>query len=68
MSKYEIGIQPCDKLQRREGWMQLPNVHQCFWCGGDVTVTFCENCYFDHHENGWNTCKRENEVGKNDSI
>jgi hypothetical protein len=56
--EYAVGQQPCQELRRKRGDIaaapELPNVHQCYRCGG--RVSFCENCYRDHHENGYETC------------
>jgi hypothetical protein len=56
--KYEIGQQPCSDLTRQ--WEanvhgQWLNVHECYRC--EKTVTYCENCRRDHHEDGYETCK-----------
>lgn len=56
---YAVGKQPCQSLNRKTDgnphavWL---NVHQCYRCNG--TVSFCENCYRDHHYNGYESCKR----------
>jgi hypothetical protein len=53
---YRAGKQPCDRFNpgpcEQEEFAFL--VHQCPLCGG--LRMFCRNCYFDHHENGWETC------------
>lgn len=57
-SRYEIGKQPCQNLKRGEGSLPgVNNEHQCPICWG--IRTWCDNCYCDHHEGGWETCKPE---------
>ncbi len=59
--RYEIGGQPCKNLLRGDadimalGEGNRSNVHQCPKCEGNRT--WCENCYSDHHDGGWETCK-----------
>ena len=64
--KFTKGKQPCANFKpQREGngYATWDNLHECFGpfddskrerCGG--TVSFCENCLYDHHSNGWDTC------------
>jgi hypothetical protein len=55
-NRYTIGKQPCQALKRGEGsFPGVSNVHQCPICLGNRT--WCETCYSDHHDNGWETCK-----------
>lgn len=60
LDRFSIGQQPCGNLLRADssapalGSGNRRNVHECPLCGGERT--FCENCYFDHHANGWETC------------
>lgn len=55
---FKKGKQPCNdfkgQIEHHEhgSW---ENRHQCYKCGG--IVSFCENCYKDHHDNGYETCK-----------
>ena len=65
-AKYIVGRQPCTEFEaQREGngFAEWDNVHECFGpfcdserprCGG--TVSFCTNCYSDHHSDGWDAC------------
>ena len=56
---YAVGRQPCDQLRRGEGSMPgVDNIHSCHRC--DKTVSFCDNCHRDHHEDGYETCPRDN--------
>ncbi len=52
-----IGKQPCQnfnpQIEANEHAV-WENRHQCYRCGG--TVSFCENCYYDHHEKGYEAC------------
>ena len=60
------GRQPCAAFKPQRdgnGYATWDNIHECFGpfddsgrerCGG--SVSFCENCYSDHHSGGWNTC------------
>lgn len=55
---FEIGKQPCNNFEsanENAGWSG--NVHQCIRCYGEVS--FCDNCKKDHHNNGYETCKRK---------
>lgn len=59
--RYTIGKQPCQSLLRGDadiaalGEGNRCNVHQCPVCEGNRT--WCETCYTDHHDGGWETCK-----------
>lgn len=56
MHRYTVGIQPCQHIKRGEGCMPgVSNVHQCPKCEGNRT--WCDACYSDHHDGGWETCK-----------
>lgn len=56
--KFTVGQQPCDnympKIDGNE-YAMWDNEHECYKCDG--TVSFCENCFWDHHANGYETCK-----------
>ncbi len=60
MIKYEVGQQPCKNFKQKMTG-EFGNVHECY-CGHsigngcDKTVSFCENCFTDHHEGGYETC------------
>lgn len=45
--------QPCDNFQPKDSYFGMER-HSCPGCEG--TRVFCENCYKDHHSNGWNSC------------
>jgi len=49
------GEQPCQNFAPQQNQFGS-NRHQCFCCQDNTTVSFCENCYYDHHENGIETC------------
>lgn len=60
--KYTIGKQPCENFKAQiEGnaYAIWDNEHQCYKCGG--IVSFCENCGYDHHANGYETCIKPEE-------
>ncbi len=61
MGKFDMGEQPCDNyrghLERNE-YAVWTNEHQCMFCRGEEVVSWCENCNKDHHQYGWDTCKR----------
>ena len=57
---YTVGKQPCDNFKPQmeaNEYAMWENLHQCYRCGGEVS--FCLNCYKDHHKNGYETCKPE---------
>ncbi len=59
MGMFEEGKQPCDNYNPSmdgNGYGKWENVHQCIYCGEDVTVSFCLTCNKDHHQNGYETC------------
>jgi hypothetical protein len=57
--EYEKGKQPCNRFKpSNEDPFLRGNVHSCIYCD-DSTVSFCENCCFDHHINGYETCKKQ---------
>ena len=72
-SRYTIGLQPCADFEpQREsnGSAEWDNTHECFApfddskrprCGG--TVSFCVNCYSDHHIDGHETCPQPRKEG-----
>jgi len=63
--KYTVGVQPCSNFMPRQD-MYRDNIYECFGPYDNKpsnvqnpcrqTVSFCENCYSDHHVNGWETC------------
>ena len=61
MNKFEKGEQPCGfytpQIDGNE-YGTWENQHECMRCEGSI-VSFCLNCYRDHHANGYETCKRE---------
>ena len=49
---YEVGIQPCDKFDPKDGSMPgVINEHECPICL--FTRSSCKNCGKDHHYKGW---------------
>jgi hypothetical protein len=57
--RFTTGRQPCDNyIAQMDGNQHAvwENEHQCYKCGGDVTVSFYENCKRDHHQGGYETC------------
>lgn len=55
--QFKVGKQPCSKFKSMdEDYRFSGNVHSCIYCN-NKTVSFCENCCKDHHENGYETCK-----------
>ncbi|KKM04559.1 hypothetical protein LCGC14_1763000 [marine sediment metagenome] len=54
---FKEGQQPCQdfkpQIEANEHAM-WENRHECYKCSG--TVSFCENCYWDHHEGGYEKC------------
>jgi hypothetical protein len=58
--KFTIGQQPCNNFKGKvehHAYGSWVNEHQCYRCRDDTTVSWCENCNRDHHENGYETCK-----------
>ena len=64
MRDYTVGQQPCQNFKQRMDGNENAmwgNVHECY-CGHSKgngctkTVSFCENCYKDHHEGGYENC------------
>jgi hypothetical protein len=54
---YKKGRQPCVNFSAaNEDHRWAGNVHECYNC--QSTVSFCENCCKDHHENGYEHCKK----------
>jgi len=56
-SDFEIGRQPCGNFKPQldsNGNAMWDNRHECYKCGG--LVSFCLNCYKDHHAYGYETC------------
>ena len=57
MNRFKIGQQPCNNFipQLEENEFGIwENRHQCYRCGG--IVSFCVNCYRDHHDGGYENC------------
>lgn len=58
IKKYSFtqGQQPCQGYNPQQSTIapDMDNKHQCYKCGG--TVSFCDKCVMDHHEDGWDTC------------
>ena len=50
---FETGKQPCKDFKPQNDGFGT-NRHSCYKC--DKTVSFCENCNRDHHEDGYETC------------
>jgi len=49
--------QPCENYKPKDDYYaELYNCHQCIECL-DGTVRFCSNCFFDHHDGGYESCK-----------
>jgi len=58
-NRFAIGKQPCSDFKPKQEWFGS-NRHECIYCRLDeVTVSFCENCVRDHHQDGYETCKFE---------
>ena len=61
LSVYVVGQQPCADFLRGDadvaalGEGNRRNCHQCPVCEG--RRAWCDNCYSDHHEHGWESCK-----------
>ena len=61
VSVYTVGQQPCDSFQRADADIAAlgpgngRDCHQCPICEG--RRAWCNNCYADHHEHGWESCK-----------
>jgi hypothetical protein len=59
---FTIGKQPCQHFNPKKEWWGS-NRHMCIYCGkDDVSVSFCETCLRDHHQNGYETCEYENKI------
>jgi hypothetical protein len=59
--KYEEGTQPCADFKAQDDlFLGSGNVHECYHklngkqCEG--TVSFCTNCFKDHHSGGREGC------------
>jgi hypothetical protein len=69
MNQFSIGEQPCKEYKGQiecNGYAEWTNEHACFGfrqhkdgAPCNSTVSFCENCYYDHHANGYDTCGKE---------
>ena len=57
------GTQPCQNFQVAEHCFgsESPLPHCCQKC--DSLRYFCENCKYDHHLNGWESCKKDDKAG-----
>jgi len=59
-SDFTVGQQPCNNFNPQieyNEYAQWSNRHECYkHCG--KTVSFCENCCRDHHEDGYDSCKQ----------
>lgn len=66
VSPFAKGRQPCNKYtpaQENVHGATFDNVHVCYGKkrDGDICgkkVSFCEKCHRDHHEGGYETCRR----------
>jgi len=48
--------QPCNEYKPKPDYYdELYNVHQCIVCLKG-TVKFCTNCFYDHHNEGYESC------------
>ena len=62
MRDFTIGQQPCQKFTSELDEYGLVSIHEC-WCGYSEgkfclgTVSFCQNCCKDHHEDGYENCQ-----------
>jgi hypothetical protein len=64
---FTMGQQPCPNYNPTKDYYDFANIHDCYGpydgrpkgCSGKVS--FCENCHFDHHNNGWDTCGTKHE-------
>lgn len=63
-NEFSVGLQPCQNFSpqiEHNEHAQWENRHECF-CGHGTekpctkTVSFCTNCYRDHHEGGYENC------------
>ena len=62
MNKFEIGKQPCSDFKPESQYEQMNYTHHCSLCGGERV--FCENCFKDHHSDGWGTCIKAEKRGE----
>ena len=59
--RFTVGKQPCTNFLRGDadiaalGEGNRRNLHQCPVCSGNRA--WCDACYTDHHDGGWETCK-----------
>lgn len=59
---FKAGTQPCQQYTPQKDYYGFPNIHDCYGpfdgrprgCTGKVS--FCLNCYCDHHSGGKETC------------
>lgn len=66
---FDKGKQPCEDFNPKKDDWHMTNIHECYGPLKDGkmqkncqwTVSFCQNCYTDHHENGYETCGKEKE-------
>lgn len=60
--RFTVGKQPCQAFLRGDadiaalGEGNRRNLHQCPKCSGNRA--WCDACNTDHHDGGWETCKR----------
>ena len=55
--RFEQGQQPCSKFDPEDQYVHQGFTHQCYRCETG-SVVFCKNCCRDHHEWGYETCKK----------
>ena len=57
---FMVGQQPCQNFKPdKDGhkFVTWDNRHECYKCGSEVS--FCLNCMWDHHLNGYESCKKD---------
>lgn len=60
---WEVGKQPCKNFKPQMDGNEhatWANIHECYRCKVGK-VSFCENCYRDHHFGGYEKCLQEDE-------
>jgi len=62
---FNTGRQPCknfspeNESRLERGYLTIwQNLQQCVYCDNENTVSYCLNCNKDHHEKGYENCKR----------
>lgn len=53
--------QPCWQYKYEPDEWHMRRKHSCPLCGG--WRSFCQNCFTDHHEGGWNSCNHDPKDG-----